>query len=255
MQNKITQAFILGAGLGTRLRPLTNSVPKVMLPIAPGKPLLEHTIELLREQGIKDFIINVHYLPDAITSYFGDGTKWGVRVRYSDESKQLLETAGALKKSETMLNDDFLFIYGDELHFFNFTSLIDFHMKNRASASIVLKSSDVPQAGEIAEFDPATKRITQWHTRPHNITEYKHNLLVNAGLYVLSKKILNYVSVGIPTKLDGEVIPKALAAGEPLYAFPTDQPILDIGTPEKYEQAKEYYSSHHGSHNMFHLRK
>jgi len=235
--------MILGAGLGTRLRPLTDTIPKVMVPIAPGKPLLEHTIELLRGQGITNFIINVHYLPEVIMSYFGDGKKWGVRIRYSDESEGLLETAGAMKKVERLLNDDFLFLYGDELHFFDFEPLIATHKNNGALGTIVLKKSEFPKDGDLGEFDPETKRIFHWHTRPHAISASGLNLMVNAGLYAFSKKILNYIPVGVPIKLDGEIIPKAMAAGEKFYAFPTDEPIWDIGKPEKYEKAKEYYAN------------
>jgi NDP-sugar pyrophosphorylase family protein len=244
MQNKITQAVILAAGLGTRLKPLTDTMPKVMVPIAPGKPLLEHTIELLRGQGITDFIINIHYLPDVITSYFGDGAKWGVRIRYSDERDRPLETAGAMKKMEPMLDDNFLFLYGDEFHFFDFGPLITEHLKNGALGTIVLKRSEFPKDGEIGEFDRATKKILRWHTRPHDITALTPNLLVNAGLYAFSKKIVSSIPADAPVKLDGEIIPKAMAAGEPLYAYPTDEIIWDVGRPEKYEKAKEYYASH-----------
>ena len=212
-----------------------------MLPIAPGKPLLEHLIELLRDQGVSDFIINVHYLPETITSYFGDGSKLGVRIRYSDESQQILETAGALWKARDMLDDNFILIYGDQLHFLDLSAALELHRKNNGLATIILKNSQYPQDGEVGEFDAKTNRITYWHTRPHEITELRDTRLVNAGVYVLSKKILDYIRPDVPVKLDGEAIPKALAAGEVLYATPTSATILDIGKPEKYERAKEFY--------------
>lgn len=241
MAKKITQAFILGAGLGTRLRPLTETVPKVMLPIAPGKPLLEHTIELLRDQGIRDFVINVHYLPGAITSHFGDGRKFGVHIVYSDETKQLLETAGALKKAEPLLDDQFLFIYGDHLFFFDFKPLIKEHSSRKTLATIVLKMSEYPEHGEIGVFEPMTQKITRWHTRPHDITTLDGARKANSGLYALSKKIIDGIPVNIPMKFDGEVIPRLLAEGNSLFAFPTDEAILDIGSPKKYQKAKKYY--------------
>ncbi len=234
--------MILGAGLGTRLRPLTDTIPKVMVPIAPGKPLLEHTIELLRGQGIVDFVINVHYLPEVITSYFGDGSRWGVTIRYSDERGELLETGGAMKKAEAMLQDRFLFLYGDELHFFDFEPLIALHERTGAIGTVVLKRYELPKDGDVAEFDPATNEIIRWHTRPHEIEACGPNLMVNAGLYAFSKKILDYIPDGVPVKLDGEIIPKALAAGERFFAFPAEEPIWDIGKPEKYKQAQEYYA-------------
>ena len=128
-KKKITQAFILGAGLGTRLRPLTDTVPKVMIPIDDaGKPLLLHSVEWLRDRGITELVINVHHLPEVITSYFGDGKKFGVHIVYSDETGQLLETGGAFRKAEPFLQDDFLFMYGDELHFVDPRPLIEAHL-------------------------------------------------------------------------------------------------------------------------------
>jgi NDP-sugar pyrophosphorylase family protein len=239
-KHKITQAMILGAGLGTRLRPITDTIPKVMVPIATGKPLLAHTIEWMREQGVNRFIINIHYLPEVITSYFGDGRKWGVNITYSDETKQLLDTGGAIKKAQPLLDDQFFFLYGDELNFFNYSNFGEEHIKQGGIGSIVLKE-EIPQDGEVAKFDRASKKIVQWHTRPHHIAQLDDSLLVNAGIYAFSKKILDYIPPAAPIKLDGEVIPRAFADGAVFYAFPTTEPILDIGKPEKYERAMEYY--------------
>ncbi len=212
-----------------------------MVPIAPGKPLLEHTIELLRGQGITDFIINLHYLPDAIREHFGDGTRFGVDIRYSDETRQLSETGGALKHAESLLDDNFIFAYGDELYFIDIVPLVEAHVRKSALATIVLKTSDNPANGDIGEFDPADGRIIKWHARPHGVAEFSSHRMLNAGIYALSKKVLEYIPAGKPVKLDGEIIPGMLAAGEAIYAFPTDEPIVDIGTPEKYESAKEWY--------------
>ncbi|MGC9611141.1 MAG: nucleotidyltransferase family protein [Minisyncoccia bacterium] len=235
------KVFILGAGLGTRLKPITDTVPKVMVPIYKNKTLLEHEILLLKNQGFTDFIINVHYLPEKIMNYFGDGKKFGVSIKYSDESEKLMETAGAIKKVGNFLSDDFIFIYGDELYFFDFKSLIDAHKKNNAFATIVLKRSDNPQAGDIAEIDPKTNRILKWHARPHDVHEFQDNVYVNAGLYVISKKILDFIPENTPLRLDINVLPGLVADGEAIYGFPTDENILDIGTPEKYEFAKKWY--------------
>jgi mannose-1-phosphate guanylyltransferase/mannose-1-phosphate guanylyltransferase/phosphomannomutase len=235
------KVFVLGAGLGTRLRPLTDAVPKVMVPIYKDRPLLEHEILLLKGQGFTDFIVNLHYLPEKITGYFGNGERFGVSIEYSDESEKLMETAGAIKKAGESLSDDFIFIYGDELYFFDFKALIDAHERNKAFATIVLKRSDNPQAGEIAEIDPVTKKILKWSARPHDIHEFRENAYVNAGLYVFSKKILDFIPDNTPLRLDIQVLPELIARGEKIYGFPTDENILDIGTPEKYEFAKQWY--------------
>ena len=236
----ITQAVILAAGLGTRLRPFTDSYPKPMLPIN-GKPLLERIIMALKAQGITEFIVNLYHLPEKITDYFGDGFRFGVSIKYSDESGGLLETAGALKKMEPMLHDNFLLLYGDEVHAFDFRPLIDFHIKNKALATVILKRSDLPQNGEIGEVEPVTRRIVAWYTRPHSIMDYGDRLHVNGGLYALSKNILKYVPAGRPVKLDGEALPAAMTAGEPVFGWATDEEILDINTPEKYRYAEEWH--------------
>jgi len=240
---KIDQAFILAAGFGTRLRPLTIDVPKSMVPIAPGKPLLEHTIELLRDQGVSNFVINIHYLPEVIVNYFGDGKKLGVNIEYSLEKEYPLETGGALKKAAPLLRDNFYLLYADELHFFDMPSVAAKHFETGALATIGLKSSEVPSDGEVAEFDPVTGKIFAWHVRPHGIMALDDRHMMNSAIKAVSKRIIDYVTepVGTPVKLDAQVFPRALAAGELLIGMPTDEKILDIGTPEKYQKAQDYY--------------
>lgn len=239
--HQITQAVILAAGLGKRLRPLTDTCPKPMLPIN-GKPLLERIIIGLKAQGITDFILNLHYLPEKITGYFGDGSRYGISIKYVDESEGLSETGGALKKMEPLLHDNFLFMYGDELHAFDFRPLADFHVKNNALATVVLKRSDIPQNGEIGEVEPITRRMVAWHMRPHAITDYGDCLHINGGLYALSKNIIKYIPAGRPVKLDGEALPAAMKASEPVFGWVTDEEILDIGTVEKYKYAEKWHA-------------
>ena len=108
----LTQAVILCAGLGTRLRPLTDNMPKQMIPVG-GKPLLEHLLVQLRDQGVQEFFINLHYLPDAIPAYFGNGEKWGVKITYAWEQPNILGTAGGIKTCEPSLHEEFFVIYCD----------------------------------------------------------------------------------------------------------------------------------------------
>ena len=240
---KITQAFILAAGVGTRLRPLTDTCPKPMVPIN-GVPLLERTVMLLKAQGIDEFVFNLHHLPDVIRNHFGDGTRFGVSVKYSDETDALLETGGALKKAESLLHDDFLFVYGDHLHAFDFTQAIALHRAHSATATVVLKNpahSTDPSTADIVEIDRATNRITRCHPRPHAIRALSHTLLKSGGLYVLSKKIIQDIPQGVPVRLDRDVIPHLVVNGETVLGFPTEEAILDIGTLEKYRYAEEWY--------------
>lgn len=240
--NASIKVVLLAAGLGTRLRPITERMPKVMVPIAENKPALEHVICLLRDQGFKEFVVNLHYLPERITEYFGDGSRFGVAIHYSDEREMLLETGGAIKKMEPFLSDTFLLVYADNMHFFDFRPLIEFHRAHDALATIVLGRSGVPQDGDIAEIDPQTSRIVRWHKRPHAIYEYGDRYFWNGGLYALSKKILDYIPEGRPVRLDFETIPALLEKKEKIFGFVTQEEILDMGTPEKYESVKQWYA-------------
>ena len=241
--HQITQAVILAAGLGTRLRPLTDTCPKPMLPIN-GKPLLERLVLLLKGQGITNFIFNLHYFPEQIKSHFGDGSRFGISVKYSDETGELLDTAGALKKMEPILEEEFLFMYGDQLHSFDFGPAMAAHRASGAAATVVLKRSKVPTdptTADIIEIDPATDRVVRCHPRPHVVTALSDTLMKSGGLYVLSKKILRDVPAGVPVRFDRDVIPQLVAQGDVILGLPTEQPILDIGTAEKYRIAQEWH--------------
>lgn len=237
--------MVLGAGVGSRLRPLTDRVPKVMIPIAENLPLLEHTLLLLKKQGFRDFVINIHYLPDFITNYLGDGSKFGISIHYSDERNGLLDTAGAIKFAEPYLSDPFVLMYGDQLHFFDAVKLINFFEDHpHALGAVVLKRSDHPQNGDLAEIDPVTLRIIGWHRRPHAFHEFCPNMYLNTGIYVFRKNILARIPANKSVKLDGDIIPAIIAEQGLLYGFVVDEDILDIGTPEKYEYAKRWHAEH-----------
>lgn len=242
----IIKVMILSAGKGTRLGALSMNMPKVMMSIKEGMPLLEHLICLMRGQGFYDFIINLHYLPEKIIDYFKDGNDWGVKITYSDETEELLETAGAIKKVKNFLSDDFILLYGDQLHFFDFRPALEQHYQTKALVTLILKRSDNPQAGEIMEINPLTKKIIKCYPRPHQIYDYSGNLFVNSGLYVLSKKILNYIQSGKPIKLDIEVMPQLIEKDLGVFGFIANEDILDIGTAEKYQFAKEWYAKRSG---------
>lgn len=241
MTSKVDQVVILAAGLGTRLKPITNNVPKVMLPIWNGRPLLEHTLLLLKRQGFRDFVVNLHYLPHKITEYFGDGRKLGVNISYSDETSELVDTAGAIKKVESRLSDRFLLVYGDELHFVDFRPIVEFHIRQDALCTLILKRSEGPQDGEVADLEIATGRIRAWHHRPHAIQSFSETLFLNSGLYVLSKKILDSVPRDRKVRLETEVLPTLVKKGSGVFGVPAKDDILDIGTQERYEFAKAWY--------------
>jgi histidinol-phosphate phosphatase family protein len=238
------QALILAAGVGSRLRPITDSVPKAMVPIDNGLPLLEHVIRHLHGQGVSEFVVNLHHKPEAITSHFGDGTRLGVRIQYSFETNGLLDTAGAIRHAAPLLGGEFLLVYADQVHFFDFAPLVELRRKTGAVAALALKCSDDPSNGDLAELDDRSGRILKWHPRPHGITEFSDGIWLNTGLYALSKNIVDDIPAGRPVSLDREIIPGVIDAGVPVFGLPADEEILDIGTPEKYALARKWFSAH-----------
>jgi mannose-1-phosphate guanylyltransferase len=235
------KTVILAAGLGTRIQHLYPGIPKVMIPIN-GKPLLLRTIEHMKAQGFDDFIINLHYLPDVITDYFGDGSKFGVKIQYSRE-EELLESAGAIKKIEPMIDsDDFILIYGDILNTADIYPLIDMHRKHGGIGVVLVKRSKNPLKGDIFEIDLASGEVLHVHARPHEIGTPASNMFTNAALYVWSRRVLEYIPSGKKVHLDKETIPLIHQKGEKLFAYPIDEQrdiVIDIGKEENLQRINE----------------
>lgn len=228
------KAFILAAGLGTRLRSLGLEVPKVMAPVG-GKPLLQHHFEFLRAQGITEFIVNLHHLPDKVTGYFGDGSRFGVKITYSLET-ELLGTAGGVKKMEAWLRDGtFLVIYGDNLMRFELAPLVEFHRDRRAVATVALFESPEPWTGGVVETD-ARGRVLRFVEKP-DPKEVSTNL-INAGIYLLEPAVLDAIPAGQFCDFGTDVFPALLAAGQPVFAMKPKAYIQDIGTPERLAKAQ-----------------
>lgn len=228
------KAFILAAGLGTRLRSLGLDVPKVMVPVG-GKPLLEHHLELFQRQDIRELIINLHHFPEKITSYFGDGSRFGVNITYSHES-ELLGTAGAVKKMEKELRDAaFIVFYGDNLVRIDFAPLVGFHRANHAQATLALFASPEPWTGGVVETD-SNGRVLRFVEKP-DPKQISTNL-ISAGIFVIEPPVLQAIPAGRFCDFGKDVFPKLLAAGQPVYAMTPKAYIQDVGTPERLAKAQ-----------------
>ncbi|MCS7048916.1 MAG: NDP-sugar synthase [Verrucomicrobiae bacterium] len=228
------KVFILAAGLGTRLRSLGLDVPKVMVPIG-GKPLLEHHVELLRAQGVTEFIINLHYRPEKITGYFGDGSRWGVRITYSHEP-ELLGTAGGVKKMEAQLREGtFVVLYGDNLVRFELGPLVAFHRQHRAEATVTLMRSAEPWTGGVVEFD-ASGRVVRFVEKPPR--ESVTSDWINAGVLVLEPAVLNTIPAGQFSDFGKDILPAMVASGRAVFATPLRGYVQDVGTPERLAKAR-----------------
>ena len=130
------KAVILAGGLGTRLRPYTKTLPKPMLPLG-GKPILEYEIEWLKKNGIKEIVVCVSYLRKKIENYFGDGSKFGMKIEYAISSKPLA-TAGQLKTAEKFIDDTFVCLYGDSIYNFSLRNMISYHKKSKSNITMSL---------------------------------------------------------------------------------------------------------------------
>jgi len=233
------KAFILAAGLGTRLRSLGLDVLKVMVPIG-GRPLLAHHLELFREQGITEFIVNLHHLPERITEHFGDGRRFGVRITYSVEP-ELLGTAGAVRKMAAMLRDErFLVVYGDNLLRFQFAPLQAFHEQRRALATLALFESPEPWTGGVVETDPEG-RVRRFVEKPAP-NEASTNL-INAGIYLLEPAVLEEIPAGVFSDFGKDIFPRLVGAGKAVYALWTRAYVQDVGTPERLARAQRDYAT------------
>jgi mannose-1-phosphate guanylyltransferase/mannose-1-phosphate guanylyltransferase/phosphomannomutase len=231
------KAFILAAGLGTRLRTLGLDVPKAMVPIG-GKPLLEHHIELFARQGIREFVINLHYMPDKITSYFGDGSQWDALITYSHEP-ELLGTAGGVKKMEDVLRGGtFIVFYGDNLVRIEFGPLLEFHRAREALATIALFESPEPWTGGVVETN-AKGRVLRFIEKPH--PKQVSTKLISAGIFVVEPPVLDLIPEQQFYDFGKDLFPKLLAEGKSLFAMKPEAYVQDVGTPERLARAQRDY--------------
>ena len=223
------KAVILAGGLGTRLRPVTGEHPKPMVPLL-GKPMMEHIVALLRENGFNQICAALHYRAGEIMAHFGDGRRFGVNMEYRIETENL-GTAGSVRNCRDFFGEeDFLVISGDAACDFKLTELIQAHRQKGAAATIALSSQRLPLRYGLAVTD-AQGRIRSFIEKPEwprVVTD-----LVNTGIYVLSPRAMEAVPEG-PFDFGSDLFPKLLQAGEPLYGLVMDGYWADIGTPQDY---------------------
>ena len=226
------KGMILAAGEGRRLRPLTDHTPKPMLPLA-GRPLLEYTIAHLRDNGFTDLAINLHHLPAPVKHYFGDGHCWGVSLRYSVE-EHLLGSAGGVKRLQSFFDDTFVVYYGDVFTRANLRPMLDLHRRAGVLATMGLYRVPDPWNRGIVDLD-AAHMITRFVEKPPR--EQVFSNLANAGIYILEPEVLNYIPPEQAYDFGQDVFPDLLARGTRVAGYIIEDMLIDIGLPEKYEQA------------------
>lgn len=229
------QAVILSAGEGVRLRPITNTIAKVMVPLE-GKPLLEWQIEYLKKFGIKEFFINLHYLHDSITKYFGNGSKFGVKIIYSNEEK-LLGTGGALTNFKPFLNQTFLVLYGDVFTALNINNLLKFHLDKKADCTTVVRKTDHPQDSDLVDIGNI-QRVEKLYFKPYKkVPNVEYGL---TAIYLFNPEALQLLPKRVPFDLARDFLPILLKHKKRLFCYNTDEFIEDIGTIERYQKVIQF---------------
>lgn len=207
--------MLLSAGEGSRLRPLTLDRPKPMLPIG-GIPVLERNVRLLAEHGARRVVINLHYCPDAVTGYFGDGARFGLEIVYSFEAT-LLGTAGGLRRAQRWLGEEFFLVYGDNLSTCNLTALHAQHRRRDAEVTMALYERDDPTQSGIVGLD-AEDRIVRFLEKPRPEQVFSH--WVNAGYLVANQAIFERIPPdGVVSDFGHDVFEPLIAAGRPVYGY------------------------------------
>jgi Nucleoside-diphosphate-sugar pyrophosphorylase involved in lipopolysaccharide biosynthesis/translation initiation factor 2B, gamma/epsilon subunits (eIF-2Bgamma/eIF-2Bepsilon) len=186
------KAVIMAGGSGTRLRPLTSTLPKPMVPVV-NKPMAEHIVNLLKSHDFKDIIFTLHYLPDAIRDYFGDGSEYGVKINYAVEENTPLGTAGCVKALQDKLDSTFIVISGDSLTDIDLSAAVRFHKEKKSKATIILKHVANPLDYGVVITD-ANHRIQRFLEKPSSSEIFSDT--VNTGIYVLEPEVLLYVLMG-----------------------------------------------------------
>lgn len=226
------KAMIMAAGVGSRLMPLTSAIPKPMIPMA-NRPLMENTVQLLSQYGIKEIIANLHHHGEIIRNYFGGGESWGVDMHYSPEM-ELMGTAGGVKKCEWFLDETFVVISGDALTDINLGKLLTEHQRRGSLATIALKPVDeVEQFGVVVTDDEGKIARFQEKPRPQEAL----SRTVNTGIYIFEPDIFKYIPKGEFYDFGKQLFPYLVEMAAPFYGISIDEYWCDIGNINTYRQA------------------
>lgn len=218
------KAVILVGGRGLRLSPITNSIPKPMIRIG-EKPFLQYLLEMLSRNKICDIVLCVGYLKEKIIDYFGDGSRFGLRIEYSKEN-DFLGTGGALKMAKSLLTTDFILLYGDSYLSIDYVKLVSFWFRCQAKVLVVCYDNNQKIALNNISLDDSCF-ITAYNKR---VSDKSMNY-VDAGVILFKKEIVENIPDNKFISLEEEIFPE-LIKQRYLMGYPTDQRFIDIGTPQ-----------------------
>lgn len=231
MQNR-PKALILAGGMGTRLQPYTFFVPKPMLPLG-DKPLLEHLILWLKQNGVSDFVLSVSYLRRTIESYFSRGAEWKVRISYA-RSATPLGISGQIMNAKEKLPSTFYLLYGDSVFDFDLTKMLEFHRKAGSQLTMGLMNYSQKLKYGLIERDKEG-RVVSWKEKP------EVGGLINVGCYIAEPTLFDYIPKGKMYGFDS-VVRDMMKAGEVVSSYVIEgQEFIDIGDEQSYKRAYDRF--------------
>lgn len=240
------KAMILAAGKGTRVRPITYTIPKPMIPIL-QKPVMEFLVELLRQHGFTEIMVNVSHLAHEIEGYFQDGQRFGVQIGYSFEGYiedgelvgKALGSAGGIKRIQDFnpfFDDTFVVMCGDALIDLDLTAAVKWHRQRGAIATVIMKT--VPQ-DQVSSYGVVVtdedNRIVAFQEKP--AVEEALSTNINTGIYIFEPEIIDYIPSNQEYDIGGQLFPKLVEMGAPFYGLPMEFEWIDIGKVPDYWQA------------------
>jgi mannose-1-phosphate guanylyltransferase len=240
------KAMILAAGKGTRVRPITHTTPKPMIPIL-QKPVMEFLLELLRQHGFDQIMVNVSHLAEEIENYFRDGQRFGVQIAYSFEGRiedgeligAAIGSAGGLKRIQDFqpfFDDTFVVLCGDALIDLDLTEAVRRHRAKGAMASLITKRVPRDQVSSygVVVTDP-DGRVLSFQEKP--AVDEAASDMINTGIYIFEPEVFNYIPSGEPFDIGADLFPKLVEAAAPFFALPMEFEWVDIGKVPDYWQA------------------
>lgn len=244
------KAVIMAGGKGTRISSVASDIPKPMIPVE-GKPVLEHQIRCMKNQGFTDIILIVGHLGTVIQDYFKDGKWLGVTIDYYLEQEPL-GTAGALYYFKDVLKEDFLLLNGDIIIDIDFRRFVDFHKKKKALASLLTHPNSHPYDSALIVANKDGK-VTNWLHKEEKRELYKNR--VNAGVHILSPVLLENIERPVKTDLDRDILKPLVPTGR-LYAYDSPEYVKDMGTPERYSTVcEDFRKGKVAAKNLLHKQK
>ena len=229
------KAVVMAGGFGTRIQPLTNNIPKPMLPIM-NRPMMEHTIVSLKNLGITEFIILLYFKPDVIKDYFKDGSAWGINITYVVPDDDY-GTAGAVKKAQEIIGDEnFIIISGDLVTDFDFQQIFDYHKAKNSKLTITLTSVENPLEFGVVIANEEGK-IEKFLEKPSWGEVFSDT--INTGIYIIEPEILNYIPKNENFDFAKDLFPLLMRRGIDLMAGHAQGYWRDVGNPESYRDVYE----------------